>query len=531
MKKFGRIIIILICILLVSLIFVPHLRNNLLNQSNNLLNKSTNGHLVLTPAKTKNYEQVQTKLARKNNFSIYHDVSSNGPVNNFTSTKNFHHGLLQSQEAASTKKGRYWKLAVDGRQVGWVSEKFFIKNRIAVAKKISLVRNPNYAFNTRDAISYVTNKEGTLISPRHVHVSISKISSANPGHFFVKYHYGQAQARTIVTVRPNLNEGITAANKVAQAGPKESYAFTGSSIKSSPHWNMANYYQPETKISTYHGSHHRLLTTRLFQPRFHLLNYEQEDSQLNQVGVVPEGISLKDNYLTASMFNDGDTNHGHLVVYNLKYLKDPLKAQNLLTMTWSDFQKYAHNIEVSPYLKLGHGQAIGASKKHIYVLANNDQINNGPQSDEILELNKQNLCLEKIWTFKLWNRSSYFPRYLHNAYFANGHIIYALFHNGLKNSYEYWRIRRQGDTWLPTEIAATQDNFVSTASPVQGFAYQNHHFYLAFNDNIFIVNENGSFNKHYHFHTLRESEGIAVSHQQIYVELAHRAELLHLIRK
>lgn len=530
MKKFLKILLILILLTVVILIFNPTLRTNLLNYGNNLINKGTNGNLVLTPAKTKNYEQVQTKIAGKKNFPVYHGVSNNGPVNSFTSTRDFHYALLQSQESAQTKKGRYWKLAVDGREIGWISQGYFARNQIAVAKKISLVRNPNDAFNPRDAISYATNKEGTLINPLQVEVSINKISSANPGHFLVKYHYEHAKARTTVTVRPNLNEGVAVANKTAQAGPKESYAFTGSSLKSSPHWNMANYYQPETKVSTYRGSHHSLLKTRLFQPRFHLLNSEQENSQLNQVGVVPEGISLKNNYLTVSMFTNGNTSHGHLVVYNLKHLKDPLKAQNLLTMNWSDFQKYVSNIKISPYLKLGHGQAIGASKNHIYVLANSDTVNNGPQSDEVLELSKQNLNIEKIWTFKLWNRSSYFPRYLHNAYFANGHTIYALFHNGLKNSYEYWRIRRQGDTWLPTEIASTQGNFVSTASPAQGFAYHNHHFYLAFNDNLFIVNENGNFNKHYHFHTLRESEGIAVDHHQIYMELAHRAELLHLIR-
>lgn len=519
---------ILLALIIGLCFFKPRFRRNLFTQSNNFISRSTNGRLLLEPAPIKTYNNVQTKIAGTKNYPIYRSVSKSGPIDSLTTTKNFHHSLLQSQQSAPSKKGHFWKLAVDGREVGWVSEKFFLKNKIAVAKKISLVRNPSYTFNTRDAISYVSNQEGTLINPHRVQVSRSKISSANPGSFLVKYRYGHARARTIVTVRPNLNEGVTIASKIAQPGPKASYAFTGSSRKSSPNWNIENYYQPETKVSSYQGSHHSLLRTRLFQPRFHLLNNEQEDSQLNQVGVVPEGISLKNNYLTVSMFTDGNASRGHLVVYNLKHLRNPLEAQNLLTMPWPSFQKDAANIRVSPYLKLGHGQAIGNNKNHFYVLANSDKINNEPQSDEVLELNRQSLSIDRIWTFKLWNHSSYFPRYLHNAYFANSRTIYALFHNGLKNSYEYWRIKRVGNTWQPTEIAATQGNFVSTASPVQGFAYQNHHFYLAFNDNIFIVNHNGSFNDHYRFHTLRESEGIAVSHHQIYLELAHRAELLRL---
>ena len=61
------------------------------------------------------------------------------------------------------------------------------------------------------------------------------------------------------------------------------------------------------------------------------------------------------------------------------------------------------------------------------------------------------------------------------------------------------------------------------------FTYANGNFYLAFNDNVFAVNaESGRVLKHYHFHTLRESEGIAVKNGTPYVELARRPELLEI---
>ncbi|HBQ43102.1 MAG TPA: hypothetical protein DD724_02425, partial [Lactobacillus acetotolerans] len=90
-------------------------------------------------------------------------------------------------------------------------------------------------------------------------------------------------------------------------------------------------------------------------------------------GVVPEGITVKDNIFTVSMFYDGNDQHGHLVSYNLNHIKSKYAAQNLLALKWSTFKDYASHIRVSPYIKLGHGQSISSTGKYIYVLANNDK--------------------------------------------------------------------------------------------------------------------------------------------------------------
>ena len=60
-------------------------------------------------------------------------------------------------------------------------------------------------------------------------------------------------------------------------------------------------------------------------------------------------------------------------------------------------------------------------------------------------------------------------RYIHNATFVGDNTMYALFHNGGYNNYEYWRLTRDGDSWKAKEVGATKGRFVSN-SPVQGFA-------------------------------------------------------------
>ena len=113
--------------------------------------------------------------------------------------------------------------------------------------------------------------------------------------------------------------------------------------------------------------------------------------------------------------------------------------------------------------------------------------------------------INKIWTVKTWNGSSAYPRYFHNATFVGDNTMYALFHNGGRHQYEYWKLTRNGDTWTPEEIGATQSNFV-TGSPVQGFAYDSNHnqFYIGFNDYIFRVAANGTYKGSHHFNTRRE---------------------------
>lgn len=490
------------------------------------VNPVKNGQIVINQAKISDYHTVQTKLAGNKNYSIYRNVCQKGGVNAFTSTKYFRKSLLQSQHSAKTRNGTFWQLVANGRTVGWVNEKFFRRNEISIAHNISLVRNNYYAFPTRDAISYAVDKHGTLIAPDKVHVSRKTISSAIPGTYLITYSYHGIRAKGNIVVRTNTNEGVTVADKTPISGPAEVSTFSGSSKSSSRNWNWENNYQPETKINTYHGKNGATMKTIFYQPRFHLLDYQSEDDQLNQVGVIPEGISLLKNQLTVSYFSKPNSTWGHLVTYNLNQLTDPIKTQNLLNMNWDDFVHNSQNISVSPYLKLGHGQSLGMTRNYLYVLASSNREDNSAKSEELLQISRRNYQIKNLWTIKVWNRSEFFPRYFHNAFIVNDHLIYAVFHNASKGCYEYWRLTRQGNSWIPTEISATQSNFVKNNSPLQGFTYANDHFYLAFNDNLFEIDRSGKVLKHYQFHTLRETEGIAVGNDRPYVELARRPELL-----
>lgn len=469
-----------------------------------------NGQANTVEAKT--YSKAITKIAGNGNYPIYHKVSSKGPSGKFTSTEYFKYGQIQSKESKSTKKGTFWKIIVDGRNVGWVSESFFARNEISVANEVSLVRNSNYNFSTRDAINYVTDEHGTAVNPNKVQVS-KKYVSTDAGK--VTYTYGKAKAEVNINVHDGQMASPTAP---LQNGFKTTSTWTGGSKGSSRNWNSAHGYRSETSSNTF-KSNGLSLTTRLFQPRFFSLGYGQAGDEMGQVGVIPEGITVNNGIFTASLFTSSSSLYGHLVSYNLNALKSKYAAQNLTTMKWSTFKSYAKNIKVSPYIKLGHGQSLGSSANYIYVLANNNKYNNGPASEEILQIRKSDMKINKIWTFRISDN-----RYIHNATFVDDNTMYALFHNGGHDSYEYWKVTRDGDNWKAVEVGATKGRFISN-SPVQGFAYANGSFFIGFNDNIFKVSENGAAQKHYKFNTKREIEGMSAVGSTLYVEFAQRAEL------
>lgn len=461
----------------------------------------------------RSYRRAVTKIAGNGNYLIYHRVSKNGPTGSFTSTKYFKHSQIQSKQYVATKKGNFWKIIVDGRTIGWVSQKFFARNQISVAKDINLVKNSDYAFPTRDAINYATNSQGTAVDPDKVSVSQAYVST-KPAT--VTYSLGQAKATANIEVRPDHESDSTA---TPRQGFKTVTTWNGGSKGSSRNWNAAHHYRSETSSSTYRANG-MILRTRLFEPRFVSLGYGQAGDKMGQVGVIPEGITVNNGVFVTSMFTSNNDQHGHLVSYNLNALHSKYAAQNLTTMSWSTFKHYAKNIKVSPYIKLGHGQSLGSSSSYVYVLANDNNYKNGPRSEEVLQINKSDLKINKIWTIRIAS-----DRYIHNATFVGDNTMYALFHNGGNNKYEYWKLTRNGDDWQATQIGATKGNFVSN-SPVQGFAYGNGHFYIGYNDNIFKVSENGSAEKHYHFNTRRETEGLSFDGSRLYVGLAQRAELL-----
>ena len=195
----------------------------------------------------KTYHKAVTKIAGNGTYAVYHNASKKGPSGKFTSTKYFKHAQIQSKQSIATKKGKFWKIIVDGKTVGWVSQNFFARNQISVAKNVSLVQNDKYSFNTKDAINYVTDSAGTAVDASKVTVSKSKISSNTPGKTTVDYSYGKAKASVDVTVRSDKKEGIARADKTPKNGPKEVSTWKGSSKSSSRNWNAAHHYTPETR--------------------------------------------------------------------------------------------------------------------------------------------------------------------------------------------------------------------------------------------------------------------------------------------
>lgn len=469
-----------------------------------------------------------TKVASAKNYRIYRDINSNGPSHVMGQTKDFKYAHLESKEYAKTKKGTYWLLIINGRSTGWVNQDFFIRNKISLAKSVNLVHNDAGEFETKDAINYVADKTGTMINPSHVKTSQKTVKENKGGDHEVEYSYGTASAKLNIHVRNDEDEGLTSADADPISAKNAESTWKGSSKSSSYNWNAEHHYQPEIKKNVYtsDSSNPMTLTTRLYQPRFLSLDYGEND-EISQVGVTPEGIAVKNGDLTVSLFADPHELGGHLVSYNLNNLTSPYDAQNLTSMPWREFVDYSRNIKVSPYLKLGHGQSVSDSGKYIYVLANNNKMKNSSQSDEILQISKKDLSLHRIWSVKVFNGDSSFPRYFHNMSIVNDHTMYGLFHNGSKGTYEYWKLEREGDRWNAIEIGATDSNLVKDA-PVQGFAYdqEKDEFYVGFNDYIFRVASNGNILDMQHFDTKRELEGLSVDNGQLYTELTQRAELL-----
>lgn len=471
----------------------------------------------------KSYHKAVTKIAGTGNYAVYRHASKKGPSGKFTSTKYFKHAQIQSKKSIDTKKGKFWKIIVDGRNVGWVSQNFFARNKISVANKVSLVQNNSFSFKTRDAINYVTDNAGTAVDANKVNVSKSSIDSGTPGKTTVEYSFGKAKASVDVTVRSDKNEGYASADVKPKNGPKAVPTWKGSSKSSSRNWNAAHGYTSETRANAFR-SNGLTLKTKLFQPRFVSLDYHKAGDKMGQVGVIPEGITVHGSNFTVAVFNSSKAQNGHLVSYDLKHI-NKYKAQDLQKLRWSTFKSYASHIKVSPYIKLGHGQAIGSSAKYIYVIANNNTSKNSSASEEIFQIRKSDMKINQIWSFRIG--TSYSPRYIHNATFADDNTMYCLFHNGGHGYYEYWKVTRNGDTWTPKEVGATNTDFISNGSPVQGFTYdqKNNQFFIGFNDYIFKVAKDGTFKKTYRLNVKREIEGLSASGNKLYVEFAQRGEL------
>lgn len=481
----------------------------------------------------KNFERHITfkavvKRAGSKNYNIYASISKNGKLGKkIGDAINYANNHLESTEVYQGTKYRYWLLYVDGVKTGWVNEHFFARNKIEVPKVVSLVKNPDTSFYTRNAISYATDEYGNVVGNWNVGVSTQNVDTTKAGTKKVTYTVGKkAKATVTFKIRKSDKEGITEANATVMPGT--------SSLKSwrSHYGHSANYvdyttYAPETDVHIY-NTNGLTFNTKYYQPLY--LNQEPDPNtpQINAVGHIPEGMVMSDGWLYTSLLAHSNSTSGHIVAYNLNELTDPYESQSLSEMSTKNFTNYVKNMKVSPYIYTGHGQGMGASDKYIYVVANEHGRYNPADSETLLQINKSDLTINKIWTFKAWVGDSSNPRYFHNAVIVDDNTMYALYHNTKDKTYEYWMFKRTGSNWYPTEIGATAGSFVDGDAPVQGMAYDSKHqnFYIAFNDLIVKVGRDGTYKESYTFDTGREIEGISISNNRLYVNLAQRPELL-----
>lgn len=468
------------------------------------------------------------KRAGSKNYNIYASISKTGKLGKkIGNAINYANNHLESTEVYQGKKYRYWLLYVDGVRTGWVNEHFFARNKIEVPKVVSLVKNPDTSFYTRNAISYATDEYGNVVGNWNVNVSTQNVDTTKAGTKKVTYTVGtKAKATITFKIRKSNKEGITEANATVMPGT--------SSLKSwrKHYGHSANYvdyttYAPETDVHIY-NTNGLTFNTKYYQPLYLNQEPDLDTPQVNAVGHIPEGIVMSDGWLYTSLLAHSNSTSGHIVAYNLNELTDPYASQSLSDLTTKSFTNYVKNMKVSPYIYTGHGQGMGASEKYIYIVANEHGRYNPADSETLLQINKSDLTINKIWTFKAWVGDSSNPRYFHNAVIVDDNTMYALYHNTKDKTYEYWMFKRTGSNWYPTEIGATAGSFVDGDAPVQGFAYDSKHknFYIAFNDLIVKVGRDGTYKEAYTFDTGREIEGISISNNRLYVNLAQRPELL-----
>ncbi|WP_390885680.1 SH3-like domain-containing protein [Lactobacillus acidophilus] len=466
-------------------------------------------------------QQYQTKIVANNNYGIYQSLTRKGPVRQMGVTGTFKYSHFQASSVKKIKHNTYWYVLINGHKAGWVNQSAFARNKISVAKRVSLVKNPYYDFNVKDAINYITDSSGSVVDLDKVHVSQNTVSSAKAGIHNITYTYGKGKAHSLIRVRNDQYEGIVNANKKPQMGKSGVTWFKH--FKTSGNWGKGSSYAPETKPHVLKNGNFKLKTV-FYQPA----TLSQGDSKLGVVGPLPEGLAVSDGRMYATMYDRPTRTHAHIVSYQLNQIPNRYVMQKLPWLPWPEFARLSATIKVSPLIKLGHGQAISTSKKYIYVIANNHLLRNNPESEEIMQISKNDLQIKKIWTFKIWDQKSEYGRYVHNAVFLNDHKFIAVYHSSTMNRFEYWEVTRHGNSWYPKEIGATKGEFMRNNSPVQGIAYDKHkkQIYLAFNDYLFKLNRKGRVIENGHFNTGREFEGICVDNKTFYAELAQRPELL-----
>lgn len=474
-----------------------------------------------------------------------------------TASAAFRYAHVQSKSYKVKDGKRYYYIYVDGRPVGYVNEKAFALSKANVVSQVSLVNNPSdsVGFNAEDAINYVTDKHGSLVDNDSVEISCKSaklkisdtgyISSRKAGTAILTFKYGKAKATSKLTVRGNAKEGISSADVAPVktdlpeiktwsasdgASPSSSSTITSEDAVSSSYKYWATNMSGNAKGAD--------IETIFYHPA--VLSAPGSSNLEAKVSSAVQGIDFYDNDLVTSNLDLGQADNrearGHMVYYNMRKVKkynwQLIPSKTLSFNTWLSYIK---NIKVSPYMKLGHGQSVGSTKKYAYVLANWNRSNNWSNSQELIRVKKSTMEIDKIWTFKVWNGSAKYPRIFLNADVIDDNTLIALFHNASKHRYEYWKISRSGDSFKAKEVGVTGSDLISNSAEVQGFVWDSAYdvYYIAFNDYLFKIGagldggtEAGKLLNYYKFDTGREFEGMGSYKGELYVNLNHPTETL-----
>lgn len=517
--------------------------------------------------KTKEKKKVAVKKKSKKGKTKYKWVTKTAYKNvkkkewkfgkKLTASADFRYAHVQSKSYKVKDGKRYYYIYVDGRPVGYVNEKAFALSKANVVSQVSLVNNPSdsVGFNAEDAINYVTDQHGSLVDNDSVEISCKSaklnisdtgyVSSRKAGTAVLTFKYGKAKATSKLTVRGDAKEGISSADvtpvKTDLPEIKTWSASDGASLSSSSTTTSKDAVSSSHKYWATDMSGNAKgadIETIFYHPA--VLSAPGSSNLEAKVSSAVQGIDFYDNDLVTSNLDLGQADNrearGHMVYYNMrgvkKYNWQLIPSKMLSFNTWLSYIK---NIKVSPYMKLGHGQSVGSTKKYVYVLANWNRSNNWSNSQELIRVKKSTMEIDKIWTFKVWNGSAKYPRIFLNADVIDDNTLIALFHNASKHRYEYWKISRSGDSFKAKEVGATGSDLISNSAEVQGFVWDSAYdvYYIAFNDYLFKIGagldggtEAGKLLNYYKFDTGREFEGLGSYKGELYVNLNHPTETL-----
>ncbi|MCD5435873.1 hypothetical protein LOB33_01920 [Lactobacillus delbrueckii subsp. lactis] len=486
-------------------------------------------------------KKVKTKTKEKKKYTVKKKEWKFGKK--LTASADFRYAHVQSKSYKVKGGKRYYYIYVDGRPVGYVNEKAFALSKANVVSQVSLVNNPSdsVGFNAEDAINYVTDQHGSLVDNDSVEISCKSaklnisdtgyVSSRKAGTAVLTFKYGKAKATSKLTVRGDAKEGISSAGVTPVKTDLPKIETWSARDRASSHKYWATNMSGNAKGAD--------IETIFYHPA--VLSAPGSSNLEAKVSSAVQGIDFYDNDLVTSNLDLGQADNwearGHMVYYNMRKVKEYnwqlIPSKMLSFNTWLSYIK---NIKVSPYMKLGHGQSVGSTKKYVYVLANWNRSNNWSNSQELIRVKKSTMEIDKIWTFKVWNGSAKYPRIFLNADVIDDNTLLALFHNASKHRYEYWKISRNGDSFKAKEVGATGSDLISNSAEVQGFVWNSAYdvYYIAFNDYLFKIGagldgktDAGKLLNYYKFDTgRREFEGLSSYGPELYVNLNHPTETL-----